>query len=86
MRSAPGFIIALISIHCFPLAESQPWNNHSRSSESWIAEMLSANLIELSGEGIRDVKLCNYRTTARGKALIDKWCNTELPVLVETWT
>jgi hypothetical protein len=88
MHMPPGLMIALMQISCFPYAEQITSLNGSPAATSWIAAMLRTELIEPNTDRIISAAgrvLSGYNITPRGKALIQKWSDTPLPILEETW-
>lgn len=89
-RMSPMEIVILIQIHCFVYVDQLTMLNDSPAATKAIKRMLRENLICIEDEpdntrAHRRVRH-PYNTTPRGRAHMEKLCNTPFPVLVETWT
>jgi hypothetical protein len=96
----PGQIILLLQIHCFGYREQLTILDGSPAAEKFIKRLLRDELIYIvprchppgdvdqliTQQTLDERERSPFNTTDRGRALIEKWGNTELPVLVETWT
>ena len=86
----PGQIMLLIQIHCFVYQDQLTSLNVAPTAKKFMSRLLRDELItpcdrsQPIGELPRERH--GFMTTPRGQALIEKWCETPLPVLVETWT
>jgi len=89
-RMPPGQVMLLIQIHCFVYQDQVTVLNGSPAAKKFLTRLLREELITSCDRSQPVGELPRQRhgfmTTARGQALINKWCETPLPVLVETWT
>lgn len=88
----PGQIELLIQIHVFPFMDQLTQLNGSPAASEWIQMFIHEDLIESDPDFNPDFNPATagrlyspYETTPRGRALIEKWCKTPLPVLEEKW-
>lgn len=82
-RMSPMEIVILIQIHCFVFADQLTMLNDSPAATKAIERMMRENLICIAEA---EFPRHPYNTTPRGRAHMEKLCNTPFPVLVETWT
>ena len=86
----PGQIMLLLQIHCFVYQDQVTVLNGSPAAKKFLVRLLREELITPCNRSQPVGELPRQRhgfmTTSRGQALIEKWGNVELPVLVETWT
>lgn len=88
-RMSPMEIVILIQIHCFVFVDQLTMLNGSPAATKAIERMMRENLITQCPTDNTRVHLRErhpYNTTPRGRAHMEKLCNTPFPVLVETWT
>jgi len=88
-RMPPGQIMMLIEIHCFVFEDQLRSLNGSPASKKFIRRLVREELIAVNPcvpMPDEERERHPFVTTPRGRALINKWCETDLPVLVETWT
>ena len=86
-RTSPMQIMMLLEIHYFVYVDQLHMLNDSPASETFMKRLLDAELIEIDPQsGPDEIRVRHpFKTTARGHAMIEKWCNTPLPVLEEKW-
>jgi len=82
----PGQIMLLIQIHCFVYQDQITIDNGSPASRKFYDRLLRDELIEIGVAPDDYFRVRHpFNTTSRGRALIEKWCETPLPILEEKW-
>jgi len=84
----PGQIMLLIQIHCFVYVDQLTMLNGSPAAKKFTQRLMRDELIcvdpRCSPYG-EERERHPFNTTERGRFMIEKWCETPLPVLEERW-
>jgi len=83
----PGQIMMLIQLHCFVYVDQVTVMNGSPAAKKFIQRLMRDELIDVDPRcAPKELRVRHpFITTERGRALINKWCETQLPVLEENW-